>query len=140
MNPDIMGKDCVLRVYDFSPSFTQDDLIIAVKDLENHQVMFRWNNDTETLLIFNTPTDARKIYLANLGSLEFKIDVYNVENNTDARPVKTDVVVRRMVAGALGIKYKDKDCPKLEKALNDKRSLEYLEKKKLEDLDQAWDE
>ena len=135
-------KDSVLRVYDFPPSFREDDLIQSIKDLEFLDFRFSWINDTETLLVFSNCTDAKNIYLKNISNANLKIQVYNQieEISNEPRPVKTDVVARRMVAGALGLKFKDKDCPKLDKAIKEKQDLQDSQEKKQQDLNTAWDE
>jgi hypothetical protein len=123
-------NDCALRIYDFPTFYTQEDLLLLVKDLELYEYKFKWIHDSETVLIFESKEIARNIFTRNVSSLEFKIAM--VESDR-IRPVKTDQVAKRMVAGALGIKVVDSECPKLEKAIRDK-------KKRQQDLDQAWEE
>jgi hypothetical protein len=132
INPDLINE-CALRIYDFPTFYTQDHLLAAIKDLESHDYEFKWINQNETYLIFKSKEAARTIYSKNLKNLDFKISMEKTEHDASTRPVKTDVVAKRMVAGALGIKVVDQECPKLEKAIHDK-------KKRQIDLDQAWEE
>ena len=131
----------VLLVSDFPSHFSEKDLINAIIDLGKLEFSFKWRNDTETLLVFKNSTAARNIYIKNISNPKLKIDVYNEPPiDLSPRPVRTDVVARRMVAGALGLKFSDRECPKLEKAIRDKKSLEELERKREQELDQAWEE
>ena len=123
-------NDCALRIYDFPTFYTQEDLLLLINDLELYEFKFKWIHDSETLLIFESKDIARKIYARNSSSLEFKIAIVESDRS---RPVKTDLVAKRMVAGALGMKIVDSECPKLEKAIYDK-------KKRQQDLDLAWEE
>jgi len=102
----------VLDCYDFSASFKTHHLHDIFREYENMRGGYRikWLEDTRALIIFEHPATAKKAYLDNVANPLTKIRPYtgpiSVKRSTSParRPATTDMVAKRLVAGALGVK------------------------------------
>jgi hypothetical protein len=88
-----------LKISGFPASFKTKD----VKELFITEPYIRWENDTVAYAVFESAVQARAAYSA----------FYHPEATVEPviereRPPTTDVVARRMIAGALGMKAKKK--------------------------------
>ena len=127
-----------LKISNFPSSFTESDF----KRIFGYFVNIQWIHDTECVITFKDSQSAKKAFLINANNPNVKIEVHNDTTmyNAGPRPIATDIVAKRLVAGALGIKVKKEDCPKLEKAIRNKEQLEEEYSKRQQELNDAWEE
>lgn len=103
-----------LQVYDFPPAFRTHhihEIFAEYEDLPRGGFRIHWVDDTTCILEFRSAGIAKRAYLEKSNHKMVKIKPYTKrlpvnENHPDRklRPVTTDVVVRRLVQGALGIR------------------------------------
>ncbi|CAG8617575.1 2383_t:CDS:2 [Ambispora leptoticha] len=111
------GSTRILDVFDFPASFKTHHLHEIFQEYESMRGGYRikWMDDTRALIIFEHPATARKAYLDNVTNQMAQIKPYDGPtdflqkkdpNNTQprARPVTTDMVAKRLVHGALGVR------------------------------------
>ncbi|RHZ82203.1 hypothetical protein Glove_112g23 [Diversispora epigaea] len=112
------GSTRILDVFDFPASFKTHHLHEIFQEYENMRGGYRikWMEDTRALIIFEHPSTARKAYLDNVTNQLATIKPYegptdflqkNPNNNaaqSRARPATTDMVAKRLVHGALGVR------------------------------------
>ncbi|CAG8454756.1 10815_t:CDS:2 [Paraglomus brasilianum] len=114
------GSTRILDVFGFPATFKTHNLHEIFHEYENMRGGYRikWMDDTRALIIFEHPATARKAYLDNVanplasvkpydGPTDFLQKNANNANNAippRARPQTTDVVARRLVHGALGVR------------------------------------
>jgi hypothetical protein len=119
------GSTRILDVFGFPATFKTHNLHEIFHEYENMRGGYRikWMDDTRALIIFEHPVTARKAYLDNVANQMATVKPYNGptdflqknSNNTNnnnaaaavtprARPQTTDVVARRMVHNALGVR------------------------------------
>ncbi|RIA93634.1 hypothetical protein C1645_819156 [Glomus cerebriforme] len=116
-DPDAFeGSTRILDVFDFPASFKTHNLHDIFQEYENMRGGYRikWMDDTRALIIFEHPATARKAYLDNVTNQLAQIKPYDGPtdflqknpNNTQprARPATTDMVAKRLVHGALGMR------------------------------------
>jgi len=105
----------VLDCYDFPPAFKTHHLHDIFREYENLRGGYRikWLEDTRALIIFDHPSTAKKAYIDNVSNPLAKIRPYsgpmnvlrsNSHTNVPRRPPTTDMVARRLVHGALGVR------------------------------------
>ncbi|KAI9290345.1 hypothetical protein BC943DRAFT_313780 [Umbelopsis sp. AD052] len=113
--PVIEEPTTVLDCYDFPPAFKTHHLHDIFREYENMRGGYRikWLEDTRALIIFEHPSSAKKAYIDNVSNPLAKIRPYsgsvNVLRSTSQgqlprRPPTTDMVARRLVHGALGVR------------------------------------
>ncbi|KAI9246840.1 hypothetical protein EDC94DRAFT_626893 [Helicostylum pulchrum] len=102
----------VLDCYDFPNAFKTHHLQDIFKEYESIRggYTIKWMDDTRALIVFEHPATAKKAYIDNLNSPFIKIRPYkgHIDKKPSGpvprRPVTTDMVARRLVHGALGVK------------------------------------
>ncbi|CAJ0763820.1 1770_t:CDS:2 [Entrophospora sp. SA101] len=159
-DPDAFeGSTRILDVFDFPSTFKTHHLHEIFQEYENMRGGYRikWMEDTRALIIFEHPATARKAYLDNVANQMATIKPY--EGPTDflqknpnnppqprARPATTDMVAKRLVHGALGVrvvktpeqKQADNYILRIAKEQKEQRRTELL--KRSNDLDNAFNE
>jgi len=116
-DPDAFeGSTRILDVFDFPASFKTHHLHEIFQEYENMRGGYRikWMDDTRALIIFEHPATARKAYLDNVTNQLAQIKPYDgptdfLQKNPNnaqprARPATTDMVAKRLVHGALGVR------------------------------------
>lgn len=116
-DPDAFeGSTRILDVFDFPASFKTHHLHEIFQEYENMRGGYRikWMDDTRALIIFEHPATARKAYLDNVNNQLTQIKPYDgptdfLQKNPNnaqprARPATTDLVAKRLVHGALGVR------------------------------------
>jgi len=114
------GSTRILDVFGFPATFKTHNLHEIFHEYENMRGGYRikWMDDTRALIIFEHPATARKAYLDNVANPMASVKPYdgptdflqkNANNANNpipprARPQTTDVVARRLVHGALGVR------------------------------------
>ncbi|CAG8602428.1 165_t:CDS:2 [Acaulospora morrowiae] len=114
-DPDAFeGSTRILDVLDFPASFKTHHLHEIFQEYETMRGGYhiKWMDDTRALIVFEHPATARKAYLDNVNNQLATIKPY--EGPTDflqknpsqprARPPTTDMVAKRLVHGALGVR------------------------------------
>ncbi|CAG8814858.1 17452_t:CDS:2, partial [Gigaspora rosea] len=129
------------------------------QEYENSRGGYRikWMNDTRALIIFEHPATARKAYLDNVTNQLATIKPYdgptdflqkNPNNNSAQRirPATTDMVAKRLVHGALGVRVpRSPEQRQVENQIlrtaRDQRDQKRNEQtKRSQDLEAAFDE
>ncbi|KAI9486182.1 MAG: hypothetical protein EXX96DRAFT_534460 [Benjaminiella poitrasii] len=108
----LLPSTTVLDCYDFPNSFKTFHLHDIFKEFEASRGGFniKWIDDTRALIIFEHPETAKKAYISQLNSQILKIRPYKgqVEKTSSGpiprRPVTTDMVAKRLVHSALGVR------------------------------------
>jgi len=116
-DPDAFeGSTRILDIFDFPASFKTHHLHEIFQEYENMRGGYRikWMDDTRALIIFEHPATARKAYLDNVTNQLAQIKPYDgptdfLQKNPNnaqprARPATTDMVAKRLVHGALGVR------------------------------------
>ncbi|GES90616.1 coiled-coil domain-containing protein R3HCC1L [Rhizophagus clarus] len=116
-DPDAFeGSTRILDIFDFPASFKTHHLHEIFQEYENMRGGYRikWMDDTRALIIFEHPATARKAYLDNVTNQTAQIKPYDgptdfLQKNPNnaqprARPATTDMVAKRLVHGALGVR------------------------------------
>ncbi|GBC53865.1 coiled-coil domain-containing protein R3HCC1L [Rhizophagus irregularis DAOM 181602=DAOM 197198] len=110
------GSTRILDIFDFPASFKTHHLHEIFQEYENMRGGYRikWMDDTRALIIFEHPATARKAYLDNVTNQTAQIKPYDgptdfLQKNPNnaqprARPATTDMVAKRLVHGALGVR------------------------------------
>ncbi|CAG8564497.1 8338_t:CDS:2 [Diversispora eburnea] len=111
------GSTRILDIFDFPASFKTHHLHEIFQEYENMRGGYRikWMEDTRALIIFEHPSTARKAYLDNVtyqlatikpyeGPTDFLQKNPNIAAQSRARPATTDMVAKRLVHGALGVR------------------------------------
>ncbi|KAJ3005654.1 hypothetical protein HKX48_000564 [Thoreauomyces humboldtii] len=115
-----------LDVHDFPSAFRTHDLSLIFEDFSARRGGFtiRWMSDTRALIVFEhpdtetphpkplpPPTSAKAAYAHALGNMFIRVKPYagEIVRDRDDRPrvpapVRSDMVARRLVAGALGMR------------------------------------
>ncbi|KAL7316473.1 hypothetical protein PS15m_005559 [Mucor circinelloides] len=101
-----------LDCYDFPSSFKTHHLQDMFREYESMRggYSIKWVDDTRALIIFEHPNTAKKAYIDLINSPIIKIQPYKgrVETKPSGpiprRPVTTDMVARRLVHSALGVR------------------------------------
>ncbi|KAJ3042358.1 Coiled-coil domain-containing protein r3hcc1l [Rhizophlyctis rosea] len=146
----------VLEVYDFPAIFKTHDLQQMFEDFADVRGGFRikWLEDTRALVIFKHPSTAKSAFASALDHPLAKVRPFTgtIPGSRErspspdrARPVTSDMVARRLVAGALGVRSRRKteeeaaaDKAKLQE-VKDKRNVEKEQKMRKEmELAAAW--
>ncbi|KAI9498586.1 hypothetical protein BDB00DRAFT_867219 [Zychaea mexicana] len=105
----------ILDCYDFPSFFKTYHLQSIFSKFENAQGGFKikWMDDTRALIIFVHPHTAKRAFLDNLENSQIKLRPYTggIEFSESPqgqpiprRPATSDVVARRLVHGALGVR------------------------------------
>ncbi|KAF1802877.1 hypothetical protein V8B55DRAFT_1353525 [Mucor lusitanicus] len=102
----------ILDCYDFPSSFKTHHLQDMFREYESMRggYSIKWVDDTRALIIFEHPNTAKKAYIDHINSPFIKIRPYKgrVETKPSGpiprRPVTTDMVAKRLVHSALGVK------------------------------------
>ncbi|KAJ1550369.1 hypothetical protein HK096_007298 [Nowakowskiella sp. JEL0078] len=154
----------------FPKSFTTQNLQSIFHDYENDRGGFRikWVDDLTALIIFQNEKTAKTAYLTTLNHPFLQVKLYSgpilekeIASSSIARPVTTgitltesifvfkqfsDIVARRLVAGALGIRTrqktaeeKDLDRRKIEDAKVKKEQLRLQQQTHEINLEKAWE-
>jgi len=153
------GSTRILDIFDFPPSFKTHHLHEIFQEYENSRGGYRikWMNDTRALIIFEHPATARKAYLDNVTNQLATIKPYdgptdflqkNPNNNSAQRirPATTDMVAKRLVHGALGVRVpRSPEQRQVENQIlstaRDQRDQKRNEQtKRSQDLEAAFDE
>ncbi|KAG9304017.1 hypothetical protein G9A89_005927 [Geosiphon pyriformis] len=110
------GSTRILDVFEFPASFKTHHLHEIFQEYESMRGGYRikWMDDTRALIIFEHPATARKAYLDNVNNQLAQVKPYDgptdfLQKNPNnaqprARPVTTDMVAKRLVHGALGVR------------------------------------
>lgn len=101
-----------LDCYDFPNTFKTHHLQDMFREYESMRggYSIKWVDDTRALIIFEHPNTAKKAYIDHINSPFIKIRPYKgrVEAKPSGpiprRPVTTDMVAKRLVHSALGVK------------------------------------
>ncbi|KAI8636782.1 hypothetical protein BD408DRAFT_425566 [Parasitella parasitica] len=101
-----------LDCYDFPSSFKTYHLQDMFREYESMKggYSIKWMDDTRALIVFEHPNTAKKAYIDHINSPIVKIRPYkgHVDNKLSGpvprRPVTTDMVARRLVHSALGVR------------------------------------
>ncbi|KAJ3414877.1 Coiled-coil domain-containing protein r3hcc1l [Chytridiales sp. JEL 0842] len=139
-----------IEVFDFPASFRTHDLIqiFAGDSLPSSSIRIKWINDTSALIGFENQSQAKRAYISALTSPLLSARTYHGPpipsfEPTGPRPVKTDLVARRLIAGALGVRAPRKNREVEEQKLKDAKSKREEEKrakeKREEEVRSAWD-
>ncbi|CAG8447288.1 16656_t:CDS:2 [Dentiscutata heterogama] len=152
------GSTRILDIFDFPPSFKTHHLHEIFQEYETMRGGYRikWMEDTRALIIFEHPATARKAYLDNVTNQLATIKPYdgptdflqkNPNNSAQRiRPVTTDMVAKRLVHGALGVRVpRSPEQRQVENQIlrtaRDQRDQKRNEQtKRSQDLDAAFDE
>ena len=128
-----------LEIWNFPSYYTKKEL----ESLFGLQVEINWIDDTSAIIRFSTPQDLKRGYLQLSGhpTIKHKIYIPMEKRDRSSRPKTTDMVARRMIAGALGMQSrlkktaseKEEDSLKLRLAREEK---ETEIKRKAEEKDQ----
>ncbi|TPX69085.1 hypothetical protein SpCBS45565_g02747 [Spizellomyces sp. 'palustris'] len=156
------GPTTVLDVHDFPAAFKTHDIEEIFQDFSHSRGGFqiKWISDTQALIIFQHPdTDfgaqtAKAAYAAALGNPFIKVKPYTGKVSKDTvadrqsapRPIMTDMVARRLVAGALGVRSKRKteeeaarDKQKLQEAKDKREEQRKAKEAREKEVAAAWD-
>ncbi|KAI8822448.1 uncharacterized protein EV422DRAFT_613562 [Fimicolochytrium jonesii] len=144
-----------LDIHSFPPAFRTHDLELIFEDFTHTRGGFRikWVDDTRALVVFRHPDTARAAYAKALGNPFIRVKPHTGEIPDDGyrtprspAPVKSDMVARRLVAGALGMRSAKKTAEEVERdreKLQKARDKIALEKKQREERERrlaaAWD-
>ncbi|CAO3653503.1 unnamed protein product [Mucor fragilis] len=101
-----------LDCYDFPSSFKTHHLQDMFREYESMRggYSIKWVDDTRALIVFEHPNTAKKAYIDHINSPIIKIRPYKgrVETKPSGpiprRPVTTDMVAKRLVHSALGVR------------------------------------
>ncbi|KAG0174830.1 Coiled-coil domain-containing protein r3hcc1l [Apophysomyces sp. BC1034] len=104
----------VLDCFDFPPTFKTHHIHDMFREYEQSHGGYRikWVNDTRALIIFQHPATAKRAYIDNVSNPLAKVRPYTgpldfMKANQvpiPRRPTTTDMVARRLVHGALGVR------------------------------------
>ncbi|KND01213.1 uncharacterized protein SPPG_04304 [Spizellomyces punctatus DAOM BR117] len=150
------GPTTVLDVYDFPAAFKTHDIEEIFQDFSHSRGGYRikWISDTQALIIFQHPDTAKAAYAAALGNPFIKVKPYTGKVSRDTasdrplapRPIMTDMVARRLVAGALGVRSKRKteeeaarDRQKLQEAKDKREEQRKAKEAREKEIAAAWD-
>ncbi|KAI8900135.1 hypothetical protein BC833DRAFT_583125 [Globomyces pollinis-pini] len=135
-----------LDVSGFPSTFKAPDLISIFKG----DFKIKWINDNQAILIFSTPSAAKLAYLSNVTHPFIKIKPCSAPLPLAppvidrSRPTTTDMVARRLIAGALGVRAPkksqqeiDNDTLKLENARVRRESVKRERELKQMEIHQA---
>jgi len=151
------GSTRILDVCEFPASFKTHHLHEIFQEYEAMRGGYRikWMDDTRALIIFEHPATARKAYLDNVANPLAKVRPYEgptdfLQKNPSAaprpRPATTDMVAKRLVHGALGVRVaRSPEQRQAERQLiqnaRDQREAKRAETiSRSQDLDAAFDE
>ncbi|KAI8907379.1 hypothetical protein EDD86DRAFT_276784 [Gorgonomyces haynaldii] len=134
----------VLKVSQFPPEFKTMDIMAMFPVIPE----IKWEDDTTCYCIFDNQQDCRRAYLAGVNNPFAKVEPAELRiERSEPRPVTTDIVARRMIAGALGVKPKTKtqreledDREKINRVIEQKKQADRDLEKRKRQLDAAWDE
>ncbi|KAJ3155915.1 Coiled-coil domain-containing protein r3hcc1l [Geranomyces variabilis] len=125
------SNTCALDVYDFPAAFKTHDLDLIFEGQQGGRrggYTIKWMGDTRAVIVFQHPDSAKAAYAHALGNPFIRIKPYAGEILRDATdrpripaPVRSDMVARRLVAGALGMRSPRKTA---EEVAEDKRKLQ----------------
>ncbi|KAI9093089.1 hypothetical protein DFS34DRAFT_272148 [Phlyctochytrium arcticum] len=151
----ITKDSTTLHMYELPASFKTHDLDDIFQDLKTVRggYQIKWLTDTEALIIFLHPDAAKSAYARALGNPFIRVKPYTgkvaiskEDRPVVARPIMTDMVARRLVAGALGVRAVPKSKEEYEKDLLKLQSAKAKrdEEKKAKELREkqvaaAWD-
>ncbi|CEP11600.1 hypothetical protein [Parasitella parasitica] len=101
-----------LDCYDFPSSFKTYHLQEMFREYESMKggYSIKWMDDTRALIVFEHPNTAKRAYIDHINSPFVKIRPYkgHVENKPSGpvprRPATTDMVAKRLVHSALGVR------------------------------------
>jgi hypothetical protein len=90
-----------LEIWNFPSFYTKKELVA----LFGFKVDVKWVDDTRAVIHFDSPQDLKRGYLQLCGHPAIKHKLYTPIEKRDrsTRPTTTDMVARRMIAGALGM-------------------------------------
>ncbi|CAG8460001.1 3765_t:CDS:2 [Ambispora gerdemannii] len=153
------GSTRILDIFDFPASFKTHHLHEIFQEYESMRGGYRikWMDDTRALIIFEHPATARKAYLDNVNNQMAQIKPYDGPtdflqkkdpNNAQprARPVTTDMVAKRLVAGALGVRVqkspeqRQAERQLLQNARETREQKRFDTLRRSQDLDAAFNE
>ncbi|KAI9209838.1 uncharacterized protein BJ171DRAFT_485171 [Polychytrium aggregatum] len=148
------GPTLALELYDFPPTWKTHDIHAIFRQFEDAKGGYRlkWLEDTKALIIFGNALTAKTAYLETLDHPFVRVKPYegriptDGSNSSQPRPVTTDMVARRMIAGALGVRTVRKtaeemalDKQKLRDAENERRAQAAAKLKRERELNAAWE-
>jgi len=152
------GSTRILDIFDFPASFKTHHLHEIFQEYENMRGGYRikWMDDTRALIIFEHPATARKAYLDNVTNQTAQIKPYDgptdfLQKNPNnaqprARPATTDMVAKRLVHGALGVRVtrspeqRQAENQMLRNARDQREQKRNEYTKRSQDLDAAFNE
>ncbi|KAI8812585.1 hypothetical protein BJ742DRAFT_768192 [Cladochytrium replicatum] len=155
--PDVSEdiETTAIEVYGFPETFKTHDIQNMYKEHESTGFKIKWIDDTSCLVIFTTSSIAKAAYVKTLSNPFVKVKPHTgpvpvvkpkESEERGPRPVTTDMVARRLVAGALGLPTRKKtqeeierDRKKLEEAKAQRDAQRAAKLKKEEELEAAWD-
>ncbi|KAJ3275654.1 Coiled-coil domain-containing protein r3hcc1l [Terramyces sp. JEL0728] len=141
-----------LDVSGFPPHFKTHDVIAIFKSVDTSGLKLKWINDTSAIAIFPNQELAKRAYiatcqypLANIKPCQTPVQTSNSHNANSIRPTTTDMVARRLIAGALGMRppkksqeEKQSDELKLYNARERKERVKRDKEKREKELDDTW--
>ncbi|KAJ3191350.1 Coiled-coil domain-containing protein r3hcc1l [Irineochytrium annulatum] len=150
------GPTRALEVYDFDAAFKTQDIHSIYSDFQGdgftRLYKLKWMTDTSAVLVFDSVKVAKQAYVKTMDSKVLKVrpwsgKVPDGDNADEARPVKTDKVARRLIAGALGVRAPKKTAEEVEierrkfQLAKDIKEAEKLAQSRREkEIEAAWDE
>ncbi|KAJ3306163.1 hypothetical protein HDV03_000397 [Kappamyces sp. JEL0829] len=96
-----------LQLADFPAAFKTEDLLALFEGILDIEFRIKWIDDTTALAVFANASQAKRAYAKVAGHPFIKVSPYTkqvVESIRAARPQTTDMVARRLIAGALGVR------------------------------------
>ncbi|KAJ3188628.1 hypothetical protein HDU85_004342 [Gaertneriomyces sp. JEL0708] len=138
------------------PIFKTHDIDSILADLQNSRGGYKihWKNDTTAFAVFQHPLTAKSGFAAATQIPFVSVKPYCGKMDTSAtdtpaeaksRPVMTDMVARRLVAGALGMRTRQKsqeavaaDLEKIRLAKEKRQEEQRLQAERRRRIDDAW--
>ncbi|KAJ3261295.1 Coiled-coil domain-containing protein r3hcc1l, partial [Borealophlyctis nickersoniae] len=144
-----------LEVYDFPAAFKTHELQLIFEEYEDVRGGYRikWLDDTRALVVFQHPSTAKMAYISAVDHPFVKVRPYAGRVILDSRPgspterpVTTDMVARRLIAGALGVRSKRKteeeaavDKAKLQDIKDKRQAVKEQKLKREQEVEAAWE-
>ncbi|KAI9363338.1 hypothetical protein DFJ73DRAFT_810753 [Zopfochytrium polystomum] len=143
-----------IECFDFPTRFKTEDVIDVFRECveDASTIRIKWISDSRAYVTFQSESIAKRAYAHSLSHpfVKVKPSTESPEDRTEdnsPRPVKTDSVARRLIAGALGVRPKKKTESELElerlkfQQAQEQRDLERMERKAREArAEAAWND
>ncbi|KAJ3324255.1 Coiled-coil domain-containing protein r3hcc1l [Boothiomyces sp. JEL0866] len=145
MQLDFETTTC-LEVAGFPPQFKTHDVVAIFKSVDTSGIKLKWVNDTSAIAIF-PDQEIGKLLLISKTSIKpcAHPNQNSPPSSNTIRPTTTDMVARRLIAGALGMRppkksqeEKQSDELKLYNARERKEQTKRDREKREKELEDAW--